>query len=91
MCKLPDKPIFLQDNCLLSGIQNPNVEDGCDNVLPAWNMTGYHGVPNEREHGADGESFDEDFVAEGARGKDGGFPVGRSCVCGGLFVRLANS
>lgn len=47
-----------------------------------------HGVPDEAEEGADGEALDEDFVAKGAGGQDGGFPVGRGCVGGGLFVRL---
>jgi hypothetical protein len=48
----------------------------------------YHGVPDEAEKRADGEAFHEDFVAEGAGGEDGGFPVWRGGVCGGLFVCL---
>lgn len=49
---------------------------------------GDHGVPDEAEEGADGEAFDVDFIAEGAGGEDGGFPVRGCCVGGGLFVGL---
>ena len=49
---------------------------------------GDHGVPDEAEEGADGQALDKDLVAKGAGGEDGGFPVGRCCVGGGLFVCL---
>lgn len=50
----------------------------------------YHAVPDEAEEGADGEAVNVDFVGGGeAGGEDGGgFPVGRSGVCGGGFVGL---
>jgi hypothetical protein len=51
---------------------------------------GYHGVPQEAEEGADGEAFDEDFIAERAGSENGGFPVRRCCVSGSLFVRLVH-
>jgi hypothetical protein len=49
---------------------------------------GDHSVPEETEEGADGKTFDEDFIAESAGSEDGGFPVGWCGVCGGLFVGL---
>lgn len=49
---------------------------------------GDHGVPEEAEERADGEAFDEDFVAESARCENGGFPVWWCCICGGLLVCL---
>lgn len=49
----------------------------------------YHAVPNKGEEAADGEAVDEDVVrVVAAGGEDGGFPVGRCCVGGGLFVGL---
>ena len=48
-----------------------------------------HAVPDEGEDGADGETFDVDFVgAAESGGEDRRFPVGRSGVGGCLFVRL---
>ena len=51
---------------------------------------GNHGIPEEAEKRADGEAFDKDLVAKGAGGEDGGFPVGRCCVSGGLFICLGH-
>lgn len=49
---------------------------------------GDHGVPDKGEYGADGEALDEDLIAKGTRGEDGGFPIGRGRICGSLFVCL---
>lgn len=49
-----------------------------------------HAVPDEGEEGADGQAFVVDFVSGHAGGEDGGFPVGRGCVGGGLFVGLGS-
>lgn len=47
-----------------------------------------HAVPNKGKEGADGQAFVVDFVGRHARGEDGGFPIGRGCVGGGLFIGL---
>ncbi len=47
-----------------------------------------HTVPDEGKEGADGQAFVVDFVSGHAGGEDGGLPVGRGCVGGGLFVGL---
>ena len=47
-----------------------------------------HPVPDEGEEGAHRQAFIVDFVGGHTRSKDGGFPIGRSSVCGGLFVTL---
>ena len=64
------------------------VQEVCEEEADELEGHGDHGVPDEAEDGADGEAFDEDFVAVGARGEDGGFPVRGGGVGGGLFVGL---
>lgn len=47
-----------------------------------------HAVPDEGEEGAHRQAFIVDLIGGHTGSKDGGFPIGRSSVCGGLFVTL---
>src|ERR1700761_7080045 len=49
---------------------------------------GDHAVPDKGEDGADGEAVDVDLIGGHAGSEDGGFPVWRCRICGGLFVCL---